>query len=279
MSSKNIDEATVVGFGEEWSSYTQEQLDPSEHRLLFEQYFSVFPFSELPPEAEGFDLGCGTGRWAALMARRVARLHCIDPAPKALAVARRLLAGLTTVSFHQCGVDDLALSDDSQDFGYSIGVLHHIPDTEAAIACCVRKLKSGAPFLVYIYYNFDNRASWFRAIWRISEIGRTAISRLPFPARKAVTTVIAASVYWPLARAAWMLEKAGADVLNLPLSEYRYRGFYSMRTDALDRFGTRLEHRFSKTEIETMMNRSGLKDVCFRDGPPFWVACGRKAER
>jgi len=50
-----------------------------------------------------------------------------------------------------------------------------------------------------------------------------------------------------------------------------------MRTDALDRFGTRLEQRFTRDEIERMMQASGLEDIQFRDGPPFWVACGSKA--
>jgi SAM-dependent methyltransferase len=276
-SSANIDEKTVAGFGDEWESFTQEDLGPAELERLFDQYFSVFPFDSLPPDAEGFDLGCGTGRWAALAATRVGLLHCIDPAAKALAVARRRLSDIANVSFHQCGVDDIPLADVSQDFGYSIGVLHHIPDTEAAMAACVRKLNPGAPFLTYIYYAFDNRPGWFRALWKASELGRGAISRLPFGARKAATTAIAAAVYWPLARGASLLEKAGANVANLPLAEYRYRSFYSMRTDSLDRFGTRLEQRFSRVEIEAMMRRCGLADIRFREGPPFWVACGRKA--
>ncbi len=274
--SPNIDEQTVAGFGDEWASYTQEKLDPAEQRRLFDQYFSVFPFEELPKDAEGFDLGCGTGRWAALAAPRVGTLHCIDPAEKALAVARRQLLGFDNISFHDCGVDDISFADGSQDFGYSIGVLHHIPDTEAAMAACVRKLKPGAPFLTYIYYAFDNRPGWFRALWKASELGRNVISRLPFGPRKVATTAIAAAVYWPFARASWLLEKAGAEVANLPLSEYRYRSFYSMRTDALDRFGTRLEQRFSRAEIEAMMGRCGLGNIRFREGPPFWVACGHK---
>jgi ubiquinone/menaquinone biosynthesis C-methylase UbiE len=276
MVTRNIDQETVIGFGEEWSHYTQEELNPTEQQRLFNQYFSVFPFSELPVGAEGFDLGCGTGRWAALVARRVGLLHCIDPAPQALAVARCLLGRLPNVSFHENTVDDIPLPDESQDFGYSIGVLHHIPDTQAAMAACVRKLRPKAPFLVYIYYSFDNRPGWFRGIWRMTEFGRRTISRLPFKGRKTATTLIAALIYWPLARTAVLLEKAGVAVSNMPLSEYRYRGFYSMRTDALDRFGTRLEQRFSRAEIGAMMRRSGLEDIRFREEPPFWVACGRK---
>jgi len=273
----NIDRRTVEGFGEEWAAFTQEELGREEQQRLFDQYFSLFPFDRLSPDAEGFDLGCGTGRWAALVAERVGRLHCIDPAAKALAVARRRLASAPNVAFHKRDVDRLPMPDGSQDFGYSIGVLHHIPDTGAALARCVAKLKPGAPFLVYIYYAFDNRPAWFRSIWKVSEIGRSGISRLPFGPRKAITGAIAALIYWPLARAASAAERLGRPVGNWPLAEYRYRSFYSMRTDALDRFGTRLEQRFTRDEIERMMQASGLEDIQFRDGPPFWVACGSKA--
>ena len=273
----NIDRRTVEGFGEEWAAFTQEELGREERQRLFDQYFSLFPFDRLSPDAEGFDLGCGTGRWAALVAERVGRLHCIDPAAKALAVARRRLASAPNVAFHKRDVDRLPMPDGSQDFGYSIGVLHHIPDTRAALARCVAKLKPGAPFLVYIYYAFDNRPAWFRSLWKLSELGRTGISRIPFGPRKAITGAIAALVYWPLARAASAAERLGRPVGNWPLAEYRYRSFYSMRTDALDRFGTRLEQRFTRDEIERMMQASGLEDIQFRDGPPFWVACGSKA--
>lgn len=272
----NIDRKTVEGFGEEWSAYDQTALSAAEQNRLFDQYFSPFSFADLPTGAEGFDLGCGSGRWAELVAPRVGRLHCIDPATKALTVARRRLVAAKNVEFHECAVDAIPLADGSQDFGYSIGVLHHVPDTEQAMRTCARKLKPGAPFLVYLYYAFDNRPIWYRLIWRASEGARAAISRLPFSLRKAITMAIAATVYWPLARAASRLEKVGASVANLPLSEYRYRSFYSMRTDALDRFGTRLEQRFARTEIEAMMRRVGLGDIQFRDAPPYWVACGRK---
>lgn len=276
-SRKNIDLKTVEGFGKEWAAYDQDQLDPEEHKRLFEAYFSLFSFATLPFNSEGFDLGCGSGRWALLAAPKVGTLHCIDPSEKALAVARRRLAEVPNVTFHEAGVDDIPFADDSQDFAYSLGVLHHIPDTAAAMASCVRKLKPRAPFLVYIYYAFDNRPSWFRALWRTSDGGRQLISRLPFGLRKAVTTGIAATVYWPLSRGARLIERTGRNVSNFPLSAYRNLSFYTLRTDALDRFGTRLEQRFTRRQIEDMMRAAGLEDIVFRDGVPFWVACGRKA--
>ncbi len=274
----NIDLKTVAGFGEEWDAFDQTALSKEEHSDIFGRYFSVFPLESLTPDMEGFDLGCGSGRWAAPIASRVKILHCIDPSDKALDVARRRLADAPSARFHLAGVDAIPLAEGSQDFGYSLGVLHHIPDTLAALSDCVRKLKPGAPFLLYLYYRFDNRPLWFRMVWQASDLVRRVICRLPFGPRKAVTGVIAVLVYWPLARLAGLLESAGLKVDGLPLAFYRNSSFYTMRTDALDRFGTRLEQRFTRVEIEQMMLAAGLVDIRFREeGEPYWVACGWRA--
>jgi hypothetical protein len=50
-----------------------------------------------------------------------------------------------------------------------------------------------------------------------------------------------------------------------------------MRTDALDRFGTRLEKRFTRDEITAMLTRAGFTDIQFSEGMPRWVAVARKA--
>lgn len=270
----NVDEKTVEGFGREWAAFDQTTLDPDEHRRLFSAYFSCFPLDALSPAAEGFDLGCGSGRWAALLAPKVGVLHCIDPAPPALEVARQRLAGEPGVRFHLATADDIPLPDGSQDFGYSLGVLHHVPDTAAALYKCTAKLKPGAPFLLYLYYRFDNRPVWYAWLWRTTDLARRVVSRLPFPLRRGVTTAIAAGVYFPLARTAKTLERVGRNVSNLPLSAYRDASFYTMRTDALDRFGTRLEQRFTKEEMRALMESAGLERIVFRESEPFWVACG-----
>ena len=149
---QNLDAATVAGFGTEWSRFDQSELSEAERLATFEQYFAVFPWDALPADAEGFDLGCGSGRWAALAAPRVGKLHCVDASPDALAVARTTLAGQKNCEFHVASVDTLPFPEDSMDFGYSLGVLHHVPDTAAALRSAVRPLKPGAPLLVYLYY-------------------------------------------------------------------------------------------------------------------------------
>lgn len=271
----NLDEATVKSFGDEWSRFDQTGLDDGEAHRIFDEYFAVFPWDTLPADAVGFDMGCGTGRWARLMAPRVGHLHCIDPSA-ALQVAQRMLAGQPNVSFHAAGVADGVLPANSQDFGYSLGVLHHIPDTEAGIRACVALLKPGAPFLVYLYYAFDNRPFMFKLVWRCSDWLRRGICRLPAGLKSMVTDIIAALVYYPLARFSGLAERAGMNVIGIPLAHYRNHSFYTMRTDARDRFGTPLERRFSRAQIEEMMRAAGLAGIRFSPKAPFWCAVGFK---
>ena len=269
----NIAAKTVAGFGDEWERFDQTGMADRDLKELFESYFAVFPWDDLPKNSVGFDLGCGSGRWAKLVAPRVGKLHCIDPSV-AIEVARKNLQSQTNCEFHSAGVDDIPVPDQSMDFGYSLGVLHHIPDTLAALEACVAKLKPGAPFLLYLYYAFDNRPSWFRRLWQISELFRGLVSRLPHGLRYVMSQIIAALIYWPLARFAKLAEVLGFEVKNFPLAPYRHWGFYVMRTDALDRFGTQLEQRFSRFEIQQMMESAGLDLIVFSEKNPFWCAVG-----
>lgn len=270
---KNIDSRTVQGFGEEWRAFDQATLAGSEREAIFSGYFSIFPWDELPANASGADLGCGSGRWAALVAPRVGSLLLVDASHEALGVAKRNLAGVPGAAFHHGSVSELPLPDASLDFAYSLGVLHHLPDTAGAIQAIARKLKPGAPFLLYLYYSLEQRPAWFRALWRATNAVRQVVSRLPWPLRRATCDLFAAAVYWPLARAALLQEKlAGRALGSWPLAFYRDKSFYVMRTDSLDRFGTSLERRFSRLEIERMLTGAGFTDVRFSAAPPFWTA-------
>ncbi|MCI5164664.1 MAG: class I SAM-dependent methyltransferase [Candidatus Electrothrix sp. GM3_4] len=271
----NIDLKTIAGFGDEWSRFDQSSLSDEESSKIFNEYFSIFPWDELPSGAEGFDMGCGSGRWARLVSPRVSLLHCIDPS-EAIEVARKNLAEQKNIQFHKGTVDEPGILPNSQDFGYSLGVLHHVPQTASAISSCVELLKLGAPFLLYLYYAFDNRPWWFRLIWRISDLGRRIVFRLPTVLKQIVTDIIALLVYWPLAKMSLFANRFGFKVGSIPLSYYRHHSFYTMRTDARDRFGTPLEKRFTRQQISEMMQDAGLTDIHFFDKAPYWCAVGRR---
>ena len=104
----NADPAVIRGFGDEWSRYDQAALTDRDLRQQFDDYFHVFPWGALGPEAEGADIGCGSGRWAKLAAPRVGKLYCVDPSPEALAVAQRNLKGLNC-EFQNAAVSEMDL--------------------------------------------------------------------------------------------------------------------------------------------------------------------------
>lgn len=273
---KNIDESVIEGFGEEWSSYDQSELSQKELEKIFNNYFSIFPWEKIPKKAVGFDLGCGSGRWAKFVAPRVGILHCIDPSTKALTIAEKNLKGYSNCLFHLAGADNIPIPDASADFGYSLGVLHHIPDTMSALKSCTEKLKPGAPLLLYLYYAFDNRPLWFRTIWKLSDVLRGLISKMPYSFRFCLSKLIALFIYFPLARLAFLIDKLGINVDAFPLSFYRNKTLYVMCNDALDRFGTILEHRFTRSQIKRMMEEAGLENIEFKESAPYWCAVGNR---
>jgi len=273
---KNIDKKTVDGFGDEWDLYDQKNFNGSAYDSLTQKYFNLFPFHKIDKSAVGFDMGCGSGRWARFIAPKVGTLNCIDPSQKALSIAESNLSQSPNCIFECAGVNDTKLLPNSQDFGYSLGVLHHIPDTALGLSACSDLLKPGSPFILYLYYRFDDKPFWFRMIWRVTDIFRVVISRMPFTLKKNICYLIAISVYFPLSRLSKYLEKAGFDVSNIPLSAYKNQPFYTLATDALDRFGTKLEQRFTKSEITKMMCDANFENIEFNDPNPGWICVGYK---
>ena len=69
----NLDKATVDSFGDEWDRFNQVSLPSKEAHEIFEKYFSIFPWQLITENSHGFDLGCGSGRWAKIMVKRVIR--------------------------------------------------------------------------------------------------------------------------------------------------------------------------------------------------------------
>ena len=125
----NLDESVVADFGKEWEVFNYKDTKLNDLQNAFNQYFNIFPFEKINLDSEGFDMGCGSGRWAKLIAPMVGKLNCIDPSPVALHQAMLNLHDNMNCYFECASVSDSVLKEESQDFGYCLGVLHHIPDT------------------------------------------------------------------------------------------------------------------------------------------------------
>lgn len=271
----NIDRETVDSFGEEWTRFSE--FDPAEINRVGDEYFDLMK-DDFRGNELALDLGCGSGRWSAYVAPKVGFIEAVDPS-SAVFIASKMLKDLSNVRVTQCDVDSLPFADNSFDLIFSLGVLHHIPDTAAAIQTAVKKLKPGGKFLLYLYYRFDNRGILFRTLFSISDVIRKVICRLPHKLKVILCDIIAAVVYLPLVSIARCVKFLGGKKVyaKLPLAYYVNKSFYIMRNDALDRFGTPLEQRFSREEIRLMLENAGMNHIRFSPNEPYWHVIAEKS--
>ena len=274
-SSENIDSDVVKAFGEEWGKFAVH--DDKSVRELRKEYFDIVDETMVNSNTYMIDIGCGSERWTDYFTDKAGFIEAIDPSDAVFA-ADNMLGKKNNVRITKASVDTIPWDDETFDFGMSIGVLHHIPNTRQALIDCVKKIKKGGYFYVYLYYRFDNRGIVFKTIFYLSNFMRLIISRLPAGIKKIVCDILAALIYRPLSRFAGLLHKLNLHSLarKIPLEPYYNKPFYNLRNDCLDRFGTKLEQRFLKSEIEEMMIAAGLSEIKFGEHSAFWHAIGKK---
>lgn len=271
---EHIDQATVQSFGDEWDKF--DQFTEEEIKNAGDQYFDIVPDGLLNQNTQALDLGCGSGRWTRYLASKVGSVEAIDP-NYAISKVAELNSDLKNVRFTQAGVGDIPFQDQSFDLIMCLGVLHHVPNTAEAVLTTTSKLKSGGHFLLYLYYALDGRGPLYKALFNFSTLFRRVISTLPGGIKRFTCDLISVFVYMPFVIIARILKAIGTNIYKkIPLSYYSDKSFNIIRNDALDRFGTPLEQRFSKMEIAKMMEDAGMVDLVFSDNEPFWHVLGTK---
>ena len=266
--------AVVEGFDYEWSKFKRVQT--AEQKRTFDLYFDLVPATAFDRDALVLDAGSGAGRWAVEAASRGPRIVATD-----LGSSIELTRANTDperVGCVQADLHDLPFRDGAFDWAYSLGVLHHVDDPRRALAQIVGAVRLGGLVLLYLYYALDNRGIAYRALHAPVTAARVVVSRLPRPAAMLFSGLAAAVLYWPLARSARALEAVGLAGIaaSLPLTAYRRSSFESMRNDSLDRFGTRLERRFTRAQVAGLMTDAGLDAVRVAESLPFWHAIGSR---
>jgi ubiquinone/menaquinone biosynthesis C-methylase UbiE len=272
----NIDEVTVKSFGEEWKAF--HQFKDEEIKRMGDSYFDLVEPAMTGKEKIAADFGCGTGRWTKYFAERVGAVAAIDPSD-AIITAASVLENTNNVHLYKASIDNLPFADNYFDFAFSLGVLHHIPDTQKAMNACVEKVKKNGYFLVYLYYNLDNRSALFKFIFWCSNLIRLVVSKLPSGLKKFTCDFLAVVLYMPFILFSRLLKLLGVSKKargKIPLNIYESSSFYIIRNDSLDRFGTPLEHRFSRAQIEVMMKNAGLENIQVSANAPYWHAIGKK---
>ena len=272
---ENISDLVVRDFGLEWMKF--KDYSDKDIRSFAIMYFDILDDTIINKNTYALDIGCGTGRWTKYLSDRIGFIEAIDPS-SAVVAADHLLRDVDNVRISKASVETIPFDDETFDFVMSIGVLHHIPDTQKAMIDCVKKVKRGGFFYVYLYHNLDGAGRLTKMIFRCSETLRNYVSKLPPMTKKFACNFLAVTTYLPFVFAGKLLRFFGLDGIakRLPLSDYQNKSFFIIRNDALDKYGTTLEQRFSRDEVITLMRNSGLGDIVVSPSSPYYHAIGKK---
>ena len=277
---ENLDQGVIDSFGHEWATFDYGETDTSE--ALDEQFRAYCTPLDLnqfnPKKSIAGDFGAGSGRWASRLIPYFSLVYALEPSDGASTVLKKKFSGEVKIAVLQETVGANSIPLASLDLAMSLGVLHHIPDTSLAIKDVSLRIKPGGMFLCYLYYNLENKPFFYKLIFKAVNAVRQIVSVLPQQIKRIICSSIAAIIYWPLARFSKLLNKIGMNTSNIPLHHYANMPFVMLANDALDRFGTSLEQRFSKSEITEKLALAGfdISTLHFSEIEPFWTFSVKK---
>ena len=259
---------TQASFGYEWTHFNDWRPSGDTN---FNDYFDGVNLASLR-DAVVLDAGCGMGRHARQIAPFAGRVVAVDFS-RAIDQAARNTADMGNVDCVQADLLALPLADESFDFIYSLGVLHHLDDTAGALRGLVRKLRPGGRLRVYLYWK---RHGWKGQLLRVATVARSATTKMPFAALRACCRVLSVGLFGFVVLPYRALSSFGvAAHQDWPLFVYSKYPFNVLYNDQFDRFSAPIEKRYDPGEVKRLLEGAGLTEVAVR--PCFgWVADGTK---
>ena len=157
----------VESFSFEWDIFRKVQLDSINRTTESEETFKEKTGFDLS-SAKGklfLDAGCGAGRFMEVVVKYGGIVVGVDLS-FAVDSAFDNIGLKEGVHIIQADIFNLPFREGAFDFIYSIGVLHHTPDTRSAFLRLPRFLKSGGEIAIYVYDYYKLRFLIISQIWR-----------------------------------------------------------------------------------------------------------------
>ena len=151
-------------FSFEWNTHDQTQLDSQRVDGMSAEHFKEKTLLT-PKDVEGklvLDAGVGSGRYSEVVASWGGRVIGVDLS-YAVEASSRNLEDFSNVMIAQGDIGKLPFAEGTFDIIFSIGVLHHTPDTRKHFEALVPLLKRGGTIAIWVYsttLDYRNRTAW-----------------------------------------------------------------------------------------------------------------------
>lgn len=162
-----VENATGTLYGKLWENFSLDDIIQEGKKLLENRINSPnFKLTDLKNKVV-LDLGCGSGRYTvALSGYGCKMIIGYDMGKQGLEVGRKIVKkyGLKNVKFEEGDVLNLPYENESFDFVFCNGVLHHTKDFPKALSEFHRVLKASCTAFLYLYadgglfWNFRKKA-------------------------------------------------------------------------------------------------------------------------
>ena len=194
------------------------------------------------------DGGCGVGRnsyWPMIYG--AVGGVAVDVDDRTLGRARQNLARYPNIEIRKQSIYEITEAD-SFDIAFSIGVVHHLSDPDAAVSRLARATKPGGLVLVWLYGRENN--GWIVRLF--NPLRHALFSRMPLRLVHALS--------WPPSAVLWCALRVGFP----PGAYYRLiRGFSfkHLRAIVFDHMIPRIAYYYPRAEAEALLARAGLSDI------------------
>ncbi|TAL02552.1 MAG: class I SAM-dependent methyltransferase [Rhodospirillaceae bacterium] len=247
-------------FGFSWDTY-------AELRPEHETQFRLWTAPLQPEDWRGkafLDGGCGMGRNSYWPLRYgAARGVAIDVDERTLSRARQTLAGIPNVEVRNASIYDIP-EHDAFDIVFSIGVVHHLADPDAAVAQLVKAARPGGTVLVWLYGRENN--GWI--IWLFNPVRRLLFSRLPLR--------LVHYLSFPLTAALWIALRCGAGRIPY-MRMLRGFDFRHLRAIVFDHMIPRIALYYDRNGAVDLLTRAGLTNIqATWTNKMSWTVVGQK---
>jgi len=244
----------------------------------FNDMQSVIPES-IVRGAIGVEVGSGCGYDTYIMAKDnpLVKIVSLDISNGVYAT-RQMTSGMKNAWVIKASGLRIPLKDNSADFAYSYGVLHHFCSPGDGLKEIARVIQKGAPAFIYLYERHSDNFLKY-CVLKIVSLLRCITTKL-----SSRTLYIISRIFSPLA---FVLFSVPAKIL----SRFRLTRLFSKKVpfafgthpfsltaDLYDRFAAPIEYRFNKKEVFDLFDKAGFININTTKirGRAGWVAWGYK---